>query len=146
MSNLQNESGKGQQGIKVVVGIIIAAAALTVALVIFLSGSKPTVYTIAGGELQITGSYGQTIQLADIQKVELKTDLPGNLRRTNGYGLGSVIKGYCSSDMGDVSVYIDTSRPPFIYLTTKSGTVILCDETAEKTKELYSSLTAAVKQ
>ena len=146
MSNFHEESSKGQSMLKVVVGLIIAAIALVVVLVVFISGSEPTVYTLSGGELQISGSYGQTIQLSDIQSVEMKTDLPGNLKRTNGYGLGSVIKGYCSSDIGDVTVYIDTAKPPFIYLTTKSGTIILCDETAEKTGELYSSLAAAVKQ
>jgi hypothetical protein len=41
-----------------------------------------------------------------------------------------------------VTVYIDTSKPPFIYLTTENGLIILNDRTAEKTQALYDLLEA----
>lgn len=71
--------------------------------------------------------------------------MPAKLRRTNGYGFGTIIKGHCSSDIGNVTVYIDTSKPPFIYLTTANGLIIIFnDETAEKTHALYEDLQKAI--
>jgi len=137
--------GKKQTPHKIIIGIGIATAALIFTFVLFFTGNKPTVYTIKGGIFDISTQYGQTISISDIQSIELKDTVPAKLRRTNGYGLGTIIKGHCSSDIGNVTVYIDTSKPPFIYLTTANGLIIIFnDETAEKTHALYEDLQKAI--
>jgi hypothetical protein len=89
--------------------------------------------------------YGLVVSLSDIGSVELKPKLPGDLTRTNGYGgLGSVLKGHCSSDIGPVTVFLDPAVPPFIYLTTADVNLIVNVDSAEKTRALYDELLAAV--
>ena len=132
--------------IPTVIILILAGAIGIFAFVTAQKGGKPPVYAVANGVFSIDSSYGQEIKLSDIRSVELKTEVPGNLRRTNGYGLGSVIKGKCSSDLGDLTVYLDTSKPPFIYLDTASGLVVLNDQTAEKTNALFEDLKSAIGQ
>jgi hypothetical protein len=78
--------------------------------------------------------------------VQLKTDLPANLSRVDGYGVGTIVKGKCTSDSGNVTVYIDTAKPPFIYLETKFGLIILSDQDKAKTQSLYDKLNADIKQ
>ncbi len=145
---MENDSGSKPLSKIIPTAIILI---ITGAIVIFVmisaqKGGNPPVYTIANGVFTIDSNYGQEIRLSDIRSVEQKTELPGNLRRTNGYGLGSIAKGKCSSDLGDLTVYLDTSKPPFIYLDTTSGLVVLNDQTAEKTAVLFEDLKSAIGQ
>lgn len=143
-SNIRtNEKNKP---VSFIVGLAIALIALTIFFITMISGNKKPVYSIEGGVFKISSMYGQSVSLADIQNVQLKSDPPVNLKRVNGYGMGSVIKGKCTSDLGDVTVYIDTSKPPFIYLTTSSGLVVLNDQTAEETQSLYDQLNSSISQ
>lgn len=142
MSDIVQTESKKQRPYNILIGVAIATATLIFTFILFYTGNKPTVYTIKDGVFDISTKYGQAINLSDIKRIELKDTVPAKLRRTNGYGLGSIIKGHCSSDIGDVTVYIDTSKPPFIYLTTENGLIILNDRTAEKTQALYDLLEA----
>lgn len=102
--------------------------------------SNPTTYIISNGNFKIATAFGQTIKISDITKIQIKNYLPGSLSRIAGYGNGSIVKGKCSSDIGNVTLYVDTSQHTFIYLTTKSGIVILNDQTTAKTESLYNTL------
>ena len=42
-----------------------------------------------------------------------------------------------------MKVYVDTSAPPFIYLTTTSTPVIINDQSADATRALYQELVSA---
>lgn len=128
-----------------ILGSIIAVVVLVFVVVLTTTGNKAPVYSIDNGTFKISSMYGQEISLSDVSSVQLKTNLPANLSRTNGYGFGSILKGKCSSDLGNVTVYVDTSKPPFIYLTTSSGLIILNDQSADKTQALYDTLNSSVK-
>lgn len=125
-------------------GIVIALVALTFVFILTRSGNKEPVYSIDNGVLQISSMYGQKINLSDIQSVQLKYDPPANLKRVNGYGFGSIVKGKCSSDLGAVTVFIDTSKPPYIYLMTSEGLVVLNDKSAADTQSFYEKLNSSV--
>ncbi len=123
--------------------VLLAAAGLTTLIV---SGERPPVYTISAGDgtFTIDSMYGRVIDLADIQSVELEPELPDGLSRTNGYGgFGSALKGECRSAIGDVTVYVDKSEPPFIYLVTTDGTYILNAASGDQTQALYNELILA---
>ncbi|UOO38686.1 hypothetical protein IZU99_05430 [Oscillospiraceae bacterium CM] len=119
----------------------------SVALVVY-GGSAP-VYSISSTDRTFTikSMYGKTLNLADIKSVDLKETLPGNLKRTNGYGgAGTVTKGYCSSDIGDVLVFVDSSISQYIYLTTTTEIIIFNNHDIVQTKALYDELVAAIAQ
>ena len=63
--------------------------------------------------------------------------------RTNGSAVGSKLKGHFQTkEMGSVKLFVDTEKPPFIYLETDSGITIFnmndADETQEILKEIES--------
>ncbi len=134
----------------VVISVIIVSFILLTGVgstIIAVGGGRPPVYTVSAEDntFSIESMYGLVVDLPDIKSVELKPDLPGNLSRTNGYGgFGSVLKGHCSSDIGPVTVFLDTAVPPFIYLTTADGNLILNTDSEQETRALYDELSAAV--
>ncbi|KLU59792.1 hypothetical protein CEB3_c39260 [Peptococcaceae bacterium CEB3] len=127
----------GSITIVAIVGIIIA-----ISMIISL---KPPVYSINNGIFSISTEFGQKIYLSDIKSVQLKNELPANLSKVDGLGIGTILKGKYSSDIGDVTVYIDTSAPPFIYINTKFGLIILNDRAKTQTQTLYEELNSNVK-
>lgn len=129
--------------------IVIMLAVIAGSFLMAQSGGKPPVYTLSADSSAFTidSMYGLTIDTATIQSVELKPTLPDNLKRTNGYGgIGTVLKGYCSSAIGDVLVFIDTSKSLFLYITTPTEVIILNGETDAETEHLYDALNKAVKK
>jgi hypothetical protein len=126
--------------------IVIFAISMIIVFVVFLISSKAPAYSIGKDALTISSIYGQTINFSDMKNMELKSDLPAHLSKTNGSNFGTILKGHFSSDIGNAMVYINTAKPPFIYLDTASGLVILNDQSEAKTQALYQKLKAAMGQ
>lgn len=131
-------------------GIIVAvvvSAVMVGTVILVINGGSAVVYTVSadGKEFNIDSMYGRTINVSDIKDVELKTYLPDKLSRTNGYGgFGPVLKGYCSSDIGPILVFVTTDKSAFIYMTTTTDVIILSDESDEQTNQLYEKLQALI--
>ena len=126
------------------IGFVIVVA-LIVGISMYFS-SKPPVYSISNGTLVISTQYGKNVNLSEIQSVQLKNDLPLIQSKINGLGLGSIQKGRFSSDIGNVTLYIDTSNPPFIYIKTTSELIILNDQSKSKTEALFNELNSDIKK
>jgi len=121
------------------VGWSIGLSVLIAGLAIII-GSKPPVYTVSDTNMKISGMYGRTIALSDIVSVRLDNKLPPNLLRWNGFAFRSILKGNFASRGTTMKLFVDASKPPFIYLDTSRGLVILNDQSADKTKALYQEL------
>jgi len=121
-------------------GIVLVVIALGFSAYLVFSSAQPTVYTLTGTALKISAQFGETIQLSEINGVTLKDTLPDNLTKVSGANLGTILKGDFESGGTPMKVYVDTSVPPFIYLDTQNGLVILSDQTADKTQALYQEL------
>ena len=129
-------------GVVITAVILIASAVLVFVL---LTGSKkPPVYTVSGTSLGISAQFGETVALSDITGVQLRDTMPDNLKRTNGAALGTILKGNFKSGGDSMKIYADTSAPPFIYIDTASGLVIINDQTADKTRALFRELQDAI--
>jgi len=131
---------------KTMIGIVLAIiVALLVGISMYFS-SKPPVYSISDGTLVISTQFGENVNLLDVQSVQLKNDLPVIQSKINGLGLGAIEKGKFSSDIGKVTLYIDTSKPPFIYIKTTSELIILNDQSKLKTEALFDELNSDIKK
>jgi hypothetical protein len=138
-------SGKGKTIIVVIVFVLILIVAAG-SIVLVAYGERDPVYTISqeNNTFTIESMYGTVIDLSSINSIELHESLPGGLSRTNGYGgFGSTLKGYCRSDLGPVTVFLDTAVPPFIYLSTADTVYIFNATTSDQTKPLYYNLRSA---
>ena len=118
--------------------ILIVVIGFT-AYVLIASGRQP-VYTVSDTSLKISGMYGETFIISDIQYMELEDDLPIGLIRTNGAALGNMLKGNFESNGTKMKIFVDASKPPFIFLNTSKGMVILNEQSSDKTEALYQEL------
>lgn len=120
----------------------LAFSIIVVAVVFFtiIRLARPTVYIIKDGTLQISTAFGESVSLSEIEKVELKNTMPDNLSKVNGLDLDTVLKGKFKTDSDTIHVYVDTSKPPFIYIYTKDGLTIINNQTKNDTQSLYEKL------
>jgi len=141
-----DSDGNMKTGAKAMIGVvivIIAASAIGVGLLLS-SSSKPAEYAFENGVLNISGLYGQKIAVSEITALEIKDTIPEVLLRTNGSALGTMLKGnFKLQDIGQAKLFIDTSKPPFIFIKTNSATIILNCQDSDKTKALYNELKTA---
>lgn len=146
--NLFDEEGKLQKGAKkqftITVGIL-AIIFLFVAVLMLYSSQETKVTFIKEG-LQIHGMYGEVYSWESIETVELREELPTILMRTNGSALGSNLKGHFSTEeLGSVKLFVNTQKPPFIYLGTEDGVVVLNTKNADETKEVFREILQQIK-
>jgi hypothetical protein len=131
--------------LRIIIPTAIVVVVLFIVMNMLLSGSQPTQYSLSNGALTISTMYGETVNLSDVKSVELKDTVPGNLIKTDGFDLSTVLKGHFKSGSTEYTLFVDTAKPPFIYLDTASGIILLNDQTADQTKALFEKLIAAVK-
>lgn len=131
---------------------IVAGLGFFFTLVIILvftaitSGSKPVNFTVDKGVLSISGNYGKDIDLSGVKNIELKDSMPVHLYKTNGFNFNTVLKGHFRSGDENLMLYVDTSKPPFIYMDTSDGMLILNCKNAGETQQLYETLKARLQK
>lgn len=123
------------------VSIVLVVIVIILTGVLFYFSSKSAEYTISDGILNISGMYGEKVIINKISSLDLKETIPKILTKTDGSGLGSMDKGYFKlKDIGEAKLFIDETKPPFIYIKTDSRTIILNCKESKKTKDLYLKL------
>ena len=125
------------------IGSIISVLILVITGVCILLyfSNKPTEYTLQNGFLNISGMYGQDIPLYEINSLEMKETMPKVLLKTNGSALRNIYKGYFKIEyLGKTKLFLDVSKPPFIFLWCKTQIIILNCNDREKTKMFYEKL------
>ena len=134
---------------KVMIGVGVVLTVLTLAGVgtqLYFS-NKPADYSIQDGTLRISGEYGEEIKISDIVGITMKEQIPEIQLKTNGSALGSEKKGYFNlKDIGRAKLFVDTQKPPFIFINVKSGLRIVNTEVPTETTKLYDELLVAWKQ
>lgn len=146
--NTRTATGAARPGSKILIGFIIVSILGLVGFVGFMisRGVQTPAAVFAEGTLTVSGLYGQRIPVASMQKVELIETLPKVLRRTNGSAVGSKLNGYFTMEgIGAVTLHLDRSQPPFIYIETAERRTYLNQATPEATRQLFEQIGAARK-
>ena len=126
------------------VGIVVVSL-IFVAVLMFFS-SQQTKVTFNDDGVQIHGMYGDIYAWDSIEVVRLMEELPAIERRTNGSAVGSNLKGHFrTTELGSVKLFVNTQRPPFIYLETEDGVTIFNMKNEDQTQEIYEELLSQVK-
>ena len=134
---------------KVMIGVVVVFTILTLAGVgtLLYFSNNPAEYSIQDGTLRISGEYGEEIKISDIVGIMIKEQIPVIQLKTNGSALGSKKKGYFDlKDIGQAKLFVDTQKPPFIFINVKSGLRIVNTEEPMETAKLYNELLVAWKQ
>lgn len=141
--NTRSDTGEMKKSAKVGVGVIVGSLLIVLGLVGYLlyQGMQPTLIILDQDKLNIAGSYGQSIPVADIQDIQLLDTLPEIQLRTNGSAIGQVLRGHFRlADKNQVMLYLDRSQPPFIYLVTSDQMIYLNNPSPEQTRQLFEDL------
>ena len=81
-------------------GFAILAGCLMLVVFLFISAYSEDSIILDQEHLVIEGVYGEQLHPNDIQSVQLVAELPGIKRRSNGFSMGSIKKGYFKPVMG----------------------------------------------
>lgn len=133
-------------GAKRTIGIIVAVIVVfTVGLGgFFYISSRPAGYSIDNEVLNISGLYGQELPLAEITDIKLFEEMPSITFKSNGSGLGSMMKGqFTLAGYGRATLFVDLSQPPFIYVETEDRLFFLNAADRDSTLTLYQELVGA---
>lgn len=128
------------------ISVIIAVIVVAVVIGLMVYSNQPTAYSIKNGTFEISTMFGETINLSDINSVQLKSELPSVSERVNGSAIGNMLKGEFSSNLGNVMLFIDSSINSYIYINTNAGFVIINDQSVSKTQDLYNELLSNIKK
>jgi DNA mismatch repair ATPase MutL len=130
------------------IGIILAPLIIVAVLLyshFFVDNKSPAV-SVSDKAITISTQFGTTINLSDIKDIEEKASAPADLSKISGYNDGTTLRGEFQSEGNTMMVYVNLSQPPFIYITTKSGLVIVNDQTSAETQSLYEQLKSKINQ
>lgn len=145
--NTRNPDGTTKKTTKVILGTVIACLliiAVSVGILIYNS-SQPPDYIVREDALKIAGLYGGEIKLLSIDSITIKEDIPDIVQKINGSALGNMMKGYFKlKDIGEVKLFINTQKPPFIFINQKSGLLIINSEERGETEKIYQVLLEAL--
>jgi hypothetical protein len=141
--NIYDKNGKLRKGAgkHLALPVVIAVVALIfVAELVFFS-SQSTKVTFLEEGIEIHGMYGDVYTWESIKAVELMEELPTIEMRTNGSALGSNLKGHFrTKELGSVKLFVNTQKPPFVYLETDEGITVFNLNSAEETQEIFKEI------
>ena len=141
--NTRNPDGNMNIKTKVIVGsisLLLVGAVIGVGVLIYHS-NKPTEFTVTNGYLQIHGLYGERVNIDEVNEISLKDSMPSIKYKSNGSSLGSKKKGiFILEGFESAKLFVDDSKPPFIFINTNSKLIILNCINPEQTKVLHSAL------
>jgi hypothetical protein len=91
--------------------------------------------------VEIKGMYGDLYQWEEIQDIELRDDLPTIEMRSNGSSIAGKDKGYFKTkEYGKVKLYLDSKKPPFIYMKVNDQYIIINLGEEERTAETFETM------
>jgi hypothetical protein len=124
-----------------IVGATSAAMAVGIAAALYFEAQPPTV--TASPEMFSVSSrlYGENIPIRDIASISLEQSLPRVLVRTNGFAMGSHLRGHFRLErMGNGQLFVERNTPPYVVVRTRRDFVIVNFKEPERTRELYDVL------
>ncbi|MES2240103.1 MAG: DUF3784 domain-containing protein [Bacteroidota bacterium] len=94
--------------------------------------------------IEIEGTYGEIVPKNKIKSIELVNDKPKIIRRTNGFSLGTIKKGYFKTDKGEtVKLILNADNKPYILLTKLDGKKIYYSSKEESNEKLLQKIKSA---
>ncbi|WP_349293300.1 DUF3784 domain-containing protein [Flavobacterium eburneipallidum] len=103
-------------------GIYILIAALIFVIGMMYSGVKEDKLIVHPQSIEFTGSYSETLNQNEIQNIALVKALPNIVRKTHGFAVGKIRKGYFKTDQDEViKLIINEDKGSYILFTKTNG-------------------------
>lgn len=125
----------------VLIGVLGFVAAL------LASGFKETQLVYSAEGIAFKGIYGERISHDEIASVNLVDQLPNITRKTNGYSLGAIKKGYFRTEEGErVKLLLNSAQRPVICITKTDGTRIYYCPKQQPSADLMDDMMTQLRQ
>jgi hypothetical protein len=143
--NSKNTDGSYKLQVKLLIGFLVIVF-IGVGALMYVS-MLPVNVVVTDEYLEIEDPlYGRRVDWEKIDKVSLEEKLPQIKARTNGASIGEINKGnFRLSDKSRAVLYIFSSQPPFIYIESKQGLIIINDKDKEVTLKFYNEIIEKMK-
>lgn len=104
------------------IGIVILIGTLFFVVGLLGYGFKENKISFDSENISFKGSYGETLTKAEIQSIELVSELPKITLKTNGFALGKINKGYFKTKNEEiVKLILNSDNKPVILFTKTNG-------------------------
>jgi len=129
----------------------LIAVGITVFLILVTIGVSVSLYysyqaseiTIEDGYIIIEGFYGEDIPINEIDDLYIEETLPKITFKNNGSSIGNKKKGnFKLEGIGKAKLFVDTSKPPFIYIEWNEKLFIMNTDTRQETEALFEAIVA----
>lgn len=135
-----NQYYKGKSDSKNKLAVLVLGVTLIFVLALLGMGFKEDTIEVKNNSLEISGSYGEEINYNDIQSISLTNDLPKITRRTNGFSLGKIKKGYYKSTAGKIKLILNSDNKPFLKINKKDGSPIFYSSKNQSIKDIMNKI------
>ncbi|TFZ41716.1 DUF3784 domain-containing protein [Soehngenia longivitae] len=138
--NKQENDSKSRDKGTLITLIITIIVLLFVGIMIFRS-LQPIKININDVGVEFKGMYGDLYRWEEIEELELRDKLPTIELRTNGSSIAGKDKGYFKTkEYGKVKLYLDSKKPPFIYMKVDGQYIIINLGEKEKTIQAFEKM------
>jgi hypothetical protein len=138
----QQDSKQTAIGMTMVVGFPLL---VIIGLLIFgfVYSSRPAEIEATPQHIRISGLYGITEPMENIQEVTLLNDIPPVKWKSNGFGFANVRKGkFHLQEWGEGRLFLHSANPPYVYMKTSNSYVLINYKDSGQTKRVYEQLYA----
>ena len=106
--------------------------------------AMPPTFNLESEQFTISGAYGVSTNYSDIEELNLAAKIPPLSMRTNGLGLGPILKGHFQlEDKGNAALlFLRSANGPVLIIKrqTKPEMIMINFKDAAETRSLYHSL------
>jgi|GEM_PF-352397 len=105
--------------------------------------AMPPAFNLESEQFTISGAYGVSIKYDDIEELNLAAEIPSLSMRTNGLGLGPILKGHFQlEDQSKALLFLRSASGAVIIIKrhTKPEIIMINYKDATETRSLYHSL------
>jgi hypothetical protein len=106
--------------------LAIIVLPLVFIVIMMRASEKPPRVTLSNDGMTISsGLYSVDLPWSSVTDVSLEQTIPRVIGRTNGYALGSTVRGYFRVEgLGPVRLFVELDDPPFVRITSSTEGVI----------------------
>lgn len=131
-----NVNSKGNK-----LGIYILIAALIFVMGMMYAGIKEDKLIVHPQAIEFTGSYPETLNQSEIKSIALVKELPHIVRKTNGFAVGKIRKGFFKTDQDEVvKLIINEDKGSYILFTKTNGKKVYFSSKEESNDSILNEI------
>jgi hypothetical protein len=123
------------------IAVLVLFGCLVLVVVLFIYGYRETGLYVDETKIEFTGMYGETLDMSQVETIELVSSLPKIALKTNGFALGTISKGYFQMENGEnVKLLLNSHTKPYILIKMRNGKKIYYSDKSNSTENHFQKL------